>query len=174
MDKLPILFSTLQRLLLIYCAFYLGFHCVIRFPSIAPYLVFHCVFSLSFSCVFWKGGGIFRVFLFSASSVCFNVPFVVVLLHPLWYYWFHCFSFNCAFCPLSSICLSSASIVYPSTANYVFKIFLFCFFNFIKTVIPFTTLAFAFKSTVKNVNTFTMFISNLLMSLIAHAKNSLW
>lgn len=123
MDKLPILFSTLQRLLLIYCAFYLGFHCVIRFPSIAPYLVFHCVFSLSFSCVFWKGG-VFRVFLFSASSVCFNVPFVVVLLHPLWYYWFHCFSFNCAFCPLSSICLSSASIVYPSTANYVFKIFL--------------------------------------------------
>lgn len=122
MDKLPILFSPLQRLLLIYFAFYLGFHCVIRFPSIAPYLVFYCVFSLSFSCVFWRGG-VFRVFLFSASSVCFNVPFVVVLLHPLWYYWFHCFSFNYAFCPLSSVCLSSASIVYPSTANYVFEIF---------------------------------------------------
>lgn len=121
-----------------------------------------------------RGGGVFRVFLFSASSVCFNVPFVVVLLHPLWYYWFHCFSFNCAFCPLSSFCLSSASIVYPSTANYVFKIFLFCFLNFIKTVIPFTTSAFAFKSTLKNVNTFTMFISNLLMSIIAHAENSLW
>lgn len=100
MDKLPILFSPLQRLLLIYFVFYLGFHCVIRFPSIAPYLVFYCVFSLSFSCVFWKGWGVFRVFLFSASSVCFNVPFVVVLLHPLWYYWFHCFSFNCAFCPV--------------------------------------------------------------------------
>lgn len=124
---------------------------------------------------FSGGGGVFRVFLFSASSVCFNVPFVVVLLHPLWYYWFHCFSFNCAFCPLSSICLSSAFIVYPSTANYVFKIFLFCFLNFIKTIIPFTTSAFAFKSTVKNVNIFiTMFISNLLMSLIAHAENSLW
>lgn len=122
MDKLPILFSPLQRLLLIYCAFNLWFHCVIRFPSVAPYLVFYCVFSLSFSCVFWRGG-VFRVFLFSASSVCFNVPFVVVLLHPLWYYWFHCFSFNCAFCPLSSFCLSSASIVYPSTANYVFEIF---------------------------------------------------
>lgn len=122
MDKLPILFSTLQRLLLIYCAFYLGFHCVIRFPSIAPYLVFHCVFSLSFSCVFWKGG-VFRVFLFSASSVCFNVPFVVVLLHPLWYYWFHCFSFNCAFCPLSSIFFQCIHCLSFYCEYYAFEIF---------------------------------------------------
>lgn len=123
---------------------------------------------------FSGGGGVFRVFLFSASSVCFNVPFVVVLLHPLWYYWFHCFSFNCAFCPLSSIffqCIHCLSFY----CELCFWDFLFCFLNFIKTVISFTTSAFAFKSTVKNVNTFTMFISNpLLMSLIAHAENSPW
>lgn len=172
MDKLPILFSPLQRLLLIYFAFYLGFHCVIRFPSIAPYLVFHCVFSLSFSCVFWKGGG-------SSESFCLVHPPYALMCHLLWFYCILCDIIDFTvfhLTVLSVLCpvfFFSASIVYPSTANYVFKIFLFCFFNFIKTVIPFTTSAFAFKSTVKNVNTFTMFISNLLMSLIAHAKNSL-
>lgn len=150
-------------------------HFICGFIASSAFLLLPPIWSFLYPSPAFSGrGGVFRVFLFSASSVCFNVAFVVVLLHPLWYYWFHCFSFNCAFCPLSSICLSSASIVYPSTANYVFKIFLFCFLNFIKTVIPFTTSAFAFKSTLKNVNTFTMFISNLLMSIIAHAENSLW
>lgn len=134
---------------------------------------------LSFSCVFWKGGG-------SSESFCLVHPPYALMWLLLWFYCILCdiidftvfhltvLSVLCpVFCPLSSICLSGASIVYPSTANYVFKIFLFCFLNFIKTVIPFTTSAFAFKSTVKNVNTFTMFISNLLMSLIAHAENSL-
>lgn len=83
MDKLPVLFSTLQRLLLIYCAFYLGFHCVIRFPSIAPYLVFHCVFSLSFSCVFWKGGG-------SSESFCLVHPPYALMCHLLWFYCILC------------------------------------------------------------------------------------
>lgn len=173
MDKLPILFSPLQRLLLIYCAFYLGFHCVIRFPSIAPYLVFYCVFSLSFSCVFWKGGG-------SSESLCLVHPPYALMCLLLWFYCILCdiidftvfhstvlsvlcpvFFFQCIHC-LSFYC------------ELCFWDFFFCFLNLIKTVIPFTTLAFAFKSTVKNVNTFTMFIRNLLMSLIAHAENSLW
>lgn len=71
-----------QRLLLIYCAFYLGFHCVIRFPSIAPYLVFHCVFSLSFSCVFWKGG--------SSESFCLVHPPYALMCHLLWFYCILC------------------------------------------------------------------------------------
>lgn len=82
MDKLPILFSPLQRLLLIYCAFYLGFHCVIRFPSIAPYLVFYCVFSLSFSCVFWKGG--------SSESLCLVHPPYALMCLLLWFYCILC------------------------------------------------------------------------------------
>lgn len=82
MDKLPILFSPLQRLLLIYCAFYLGFHCVISFPSIAPYLVFYCVFSLSFSCVFWKGG--------SSESFCLVHPPYALMCLLLWFYCFLC------------------------------------------------------------------------------------
>lgn len=173
MDKLPILFSTLQRLLLIYCAFYLGFHCVIRFPSIAPYLVFHCVFSLSFSCVFWKGG--------SSESFCLVHPPYALTCHLLWFY--------CILCDIIDFTVFHLTVLSVLCPVFVFQVhplfilllrilcfwdFLFCFLNFIKTVIPFTTSAFAFKSTVKNVNTFTMFISNLLMSLIAHAKNSLW
>lgn len=112
----------------VYCYFTL--HFIWGFIASSAFLLLPPIWSSTASFLYpspafsGRGGGIFRVFLFSASSVCFNVPFVVVLLHPLWYYWFHCFSFNCAFCPLSSICLSSASIVYPSTANYVFKIFL--------------------------------------------------
>lgn len=83
MDKLPILFSPLQRLLLIYFAFYLGFHCVIRFPSIAPYLVFYCVFSLSFSCVFWRGGG-------SSESFCLVHPPYALMCLLLWFYCILC------------------------------------------------------------------------------------
>lgn len=83
MDKLPILFSPLQRLLFIYFAFYLWFHCVIRFPSIAPYLVFYCVFSLSFSCVFWRGGG-------SSESFCLVHPPYALMCLLLWFYCILC------------------------------------------------------------------------------------
>lgn len=67
MDELRILFGPLQRLLFFYCAFCLGFHCVLCFPSIASCLVFYCVFSLSFSCVFCF---FLQRPLFSASSMC--------------------------------------------------------------------------------------------------------
>lgn len=113
----------------VYSAFYLWFYCVIRFPSIAPYLVFYCVFSLSFSCVFWRGG--------SSESFCLVHPPYALMCLLLWFYCILCdiiditvfhSTVHSVLCP---VFFFSASIVYPSTANYVFEIFLFCFLNFI-------------------------------------------
>lgn len=84
MDKLPILFSPLQRLLLIYCAFYLGFHCVIRFPSIAPYLVFYCVFSYPSPAFSGRGGG------GSSESFCLVHPPYALMWLLLWFYCILC------------------------------------------------------------------------------------
>lgn len=83
MDKLPILFSPLQRLLLIYFPFYLGFHCVIRFPSIAPYLVFHCVFFFILLLRFLEGGG-------SSESFCLVHPPYALMCLLLWFYCILC------------------------------------------------------------------------------------
>lgn len=84
MDKLPILFSPLQRLLLIYCAFYLWFHCVIRFPSVAPYIWSSIASFLYPSPAFsGRGGG-------GSESFCLvHIPYALMCL-LLWFYCILC------------------------------------------------------------------------------------
>lgn len=118
-DKLPILFSPLQRLLL-------NLLCILFVVSLRHPLSFYCpLFGLLLRLFFilllrfLEGGG-------SSESFCLVHPPYALMCLLLWFYCILCDIIDFTvfhLTVLSVLCpvfFFSASIVYPSTANYVF------------------------------------------------------